>query len=512
MSQQPKYYPIYFSPDIDPSWTINPGILIDVSDAIPTRRNTLKSYAASSAGDLTVLGTFSEATYGIPLWGQILKSVVSVSGITTVAESVIGTTKRLLSIQSSGPSFYDASKGGTDYSTATGWTFTTYGNDVIACSKANPPQKATLADGGMVFADLGGSPPKAKVCVTQKNFLMLGDCNDGVNDLGDQVWWSGLGNDATWTPSLATQAGNYRLLDTPGPVCALVNLRDTVIAYKEDSIYVGDYQGATLQWTWRVVSDRVGCSSPHGVAVVNGIHYFMHRSGLYRFDGASVMPIGAPISRYLASKITKQKLYGFVQAAHEESENCIYWFFGTNTDVDYVRSKALVWNYQSNTFGFISNAWAVSGSEGMRCVVPATLTDYGWSWSTTLAQATTNLTLLGTTDTAGGTAKLRFPSFGANASGAVLSITTGDIGDDYTSLLITRVKPRYLTPSSASSLTAYGKEYEGGTFDAGTTFTADTTRQRFDGSKKARWHKLVVGSSAAEIAGLMIVSQPGGTE
>src|SRR6185312_2529712 len=297
------------------------------------------------------------------------------------AESVIGTTKRLLSIQSSGGgTFYDASKGATDYTTATDWSFTTYGNDVIACSKTNPPQVATLADGGMVFADLGGAPPKARCCTTQKNFVLLGDTDDGVNNLGDRVWWSALANDTSWTASAATQAGNLRVLETPGPITELVNMRDSVALYKEDSVYILDYQGSPLLWTARLISDKIGCASPHGVAVVNGIHYFIHRTGVYRFDGASVQPIGTPVTSFLASKVAAQKIYAFVQAAHEESENNIYWFFGTSTNTDNVRNRALVWNYMTGQFGYVVNTWASSGTDGMRCVVPTTLGTLGWSW------------------------------------------------------------------------------------------------------------------------------------
>ncbi len=507
-----KLLPVNFAPDLDPCWNVNAGVLVDVSDAIPTRRSTLKSYLASSAQAVSSLGTFSETTYGKPLHGQMIKSLLpagSPSGITVAVEPLIGTTKRLLSISSSGGgTFYDASKGATDYTTATGWTFTTFGNLVIACSKENAPQVATLADGGMVFADLGGTPPKAKVCTTQKNFVMLGDTNDGVNNLLDQVWWSGLGNQATWTPSASTQAGNLRLLETPGPITAMVNIRDAVAVYKEDSIYVMDYQGSPLLWTSRLISNGVGCSSPHGVCVVNGIHYFTHRSGVYRFDGASVQPIGPQVAHYLSSKVNLQKLYGFVQAAHEESENCVYWFFGNNTDGSGVRDKALVWNYATGEFGFVTNTWAVSGSEGMRCVIPATLTDFGWSWDATLAAASTNLLLLGTSNTAGGTASLRLPSFGTSA----LTLTTGDMGDDTQFTKITRIKPRLLTTASALSATLYCKNSEGSAFDAGTTYTSDASFTRLDGAKSARWHKAVISVTAGEVGGLSISSVQSGSE
>ena len=122
--------------------------------------------------------------------------------------------------------------------TATGFAFCTYGNEIFAVDKANPPQMSSSS----AFADVAGSPPKASCCATSKNFVILGDTNDGVDDLGDRVWWSALGDPTDWSPSAATQAGNLRITDTPGPIKALVNMRDGVAVYKDDALYMLEYQ------------------------------------------------------------------------------------------------------------------------------------------------------------------------------------------------------------------------------------------------------------------------------
>lgn len=506
-----KYCATYFAPDIDPSWSVNPGVLIDASDAVPTVRNTLQSYEATTAQALTGLGTFSETTYNCPIWGVAVKGV----GPTGVADIVVGTATRLLT--NTGSAWADVSPGGTDISvTVSDWDFTTFGNDLIATGVGNSVLKATIqASGCSTFAALTGGPPKARCCTTQKNFVLLADTNDGSGQLRDQIWWSALGNDTSWTASAATQAGNYRLLDTPGGINSLVNLRDAVIAYKDDSIYVGDYQGSPLLWTWRLVSDRVGCSAQHGVAVVNGLHFFVHRTGVYRFDGASVQPIGGQLAKFLYGKVTKQSLYASFQAGHDEFEKCIFWIFGDSIDGGTgVRDQALVYNYVTGQFGFVTNT-TIGGNNSStpptRCLIRATQSDLTTFSSLTFDSAQSNLLLMATSNIQKGNVGIRTPVYGANAGS--MSITTGDIGADTVNTVLKRVTPRYLTPSSVSAMTAYGKPAEGAAFDAGDAASADTTNQRFDITKSARFHKLVVTSTAAELAGLMVISaDTGGKE
>ena len=78
-----------------------------------------------------------------------------------------------------------------------------------------PPALSACTGAG--FSALGGSSPKAAHIAANVNFVMMADVDDGGSNVyTDMVWWSGIRNPATWTPSQATQAGNIRLLDIPG--------------------------------------------------------------------------------------------------------------------------------------------------------------------------------------------------------------------------------------------------------------------------------------------------------
>lgn len=501
MTQPTQYAPIYFAPDLDPAWSVNPGILTSVTNFVPTKRGTLINYGCTGAvGPST--GTFSVSTYGSPVSGYVLRKVDG------TARLFIATSTRIMEGTSSS-AFTDRSLGGADYTTntdltLTDWCATTYGNDVIFVNKINAPQ---VINSGSAFANLGGSPPMAGCCTTNQNFVILGNCNGGT-DLGDQVWWSGLGNDATWTPSASTQAGNIQLVATGGRITALVNMRDTVVAYKDSSIYVGDYQGSPLLWTWRLVSDRVGCASPHGVAVVNGIHYFVHQTGVYRFDGASVQPVGQGISQFLQQKIGLQNRYARTYAVYDDLSGVILWYIKTNSGATpYVRDAALAFHPQTGKFGYVSTSLeAVTANP--YCPIATTLSDLN-AWSADAGAATSTIILVGDLSATAGVYTIAL----GGASATAANFTTGDIGDDVNKTKLTRIKPRLLTYTSINDGAVFKKPYEAATDDSPTTFTADTIRARWDGLATDRWLQATLSfSGATEVGGLEITSVQAGSE
>jgi hypothetical protein len=107
----------------------------------------------------------------------------------------------------------------------------------------------------------------------------------------------------------ATQAANGRILDVSGPIRALVAYKDGFIAFKDNSVHVMDYVGPPYIWSVRTVSNQVGAHGPRSVCELRGVLYFAHSSGLYAFDGASMVSIGDAVEvTYLkrANGITRE--------------------------------------------------------------------------------------------------------------------------------------------------------------------------------------------------------------
>ncbi len=418
-ARSPSFIPVYYAPDIDQSWDVNPGVLNTIQNYVPTRRGTYANFANGPSQDVAGITPWAIATYGSPCTGYVFKAV---SGATASARMFVlsnETHYRIVELTAAG-AVTDRSKSGTDYSACTQWTMTAAGNAILACNGVTAMQVSTSA----AFSDLGGGAPTGALCLESNfGFVLAGNKGDGTN--ADSVGWSALGNYASWTPSLATQAGNYRLLDTPGPIRALVKLRDSVIAYKDDSIYVGDYIADTINgviWSWRVISDKVGCSSPHGVAVLNNTHYFLHRTGVYAFDGAQVTSIGAAVSREAMRLLVDFSGLSTVQTGVDEQEGIVYFGFTNRFGVGHM-SYLLMLNVNTGRWGGCMRLASTADERGtwhesstgqffygfMHCTVGDLL-----QWTTTGAwlQATGSAPVcIGTADQTN--AKLRMPKYGA---------------------------------------------------------------------------------------------------
>lgn len=516
------YYPIVFAPDSDPVWANNPGMLRDVTDLTPSKKNTLKCWACTDAQSL-VPDVYSAAANGTPMYGQILRRVDG------SARMVLGTTKCLL--EHGGVSGWgNISKGGS-YTLVGGddWTFATFGNNLIAVTHSQLPQLTTGV--GVACVDLPGSPPRASCITVQKNFVLLADCFDGTNAYGDQVWWSGAGNDQTWTPSLTTQAGNMRLRDTPGQIRTLVNIRDGVVAYKPDSIYLIQYTGRSpFFWEASLISDRVGCASRNGVAVVNGVHYFLHRTGVHRFDGSSVVNIGANVNRYLFDRMGHVSNYQTVQAIHDEYEGVILWFFHDQASVwSLERRYALVLNPETGRYGFVKRAW--SEPSGLcNAVIRGSLSDLA-AWIPAQGTHVCNTMLVGTDANNVNAGLMRIPVYGDNNGNGTGnagiaetnggSFITGSIGDDTALAALLEVRPRGLNWGTDTALFGVVTATPNLSIPTSDPFGSQQSYPLDYNHKHMRWDTRVVNrwfaiganvSSWGEVAGVNLTIASAGTE
>ena len=107
-----------------------------------------------------------------------------------------GTSSRLYKFASMA-SWTDFSKGAANYTalpTDDLWQFAQYGPNVYATNIGNPLQSCDVSS-GTVFADVAGSPPKAKYLAVVGDFLMLGNTETSSRE----VRWSARNDPTSWT-------------------------------------------------------------------------------------------------------------------------------------------------------------------------------------------------------------------------------------------------------------------------------------------------------------------------
>ena len=504
-----KFIPLNYQPDLDCGWEQSPGALLDCGNLIPRRRRTYATWTAHV--DNGKLADYTLTTYPVT------------AGIVRLPDNTVrwfAFNKQSIYELTSTSAASDRSKGGGYSASTVTWTWTMFGDTCIAVNKYDAPQSSASG----AFADLAGSPPKAQIVVSQLGFVMLLNYNDGT-DTPDGWWCSQLENPTgSWTASNATQAANGRLYDTPGPITAGVALRDSIVAFKADSIYVGDYIGDTVNgiiWGWRLISDKIGCSSVHGVALLNDKLYFIHRSNIYEFDGATVRPIGMPVVNTLVNDLmTASGSMNYMQACVDQREGLVFWFYPSQTGSPTIIDYALVYNVFTGQFGTVTTSSVkASGTIGTdhyaTCAVKTTQADLITFLSSTGDPST--VVLMGKPN---GTKVAAWA--GAYPGGsteyqttASAFLKTGTIGNGDDGLRVDRVKPRwyrYVAADQAStpSGTLYGTKLESQlVIDAGYShalgLTWNTSEYSLDGVFQDRYIKVLINlSGPAEIAGIYI--------
>jgi hypothetical protein len=258
-----KEYPIIgFQPDLPAS---TPGVITTSTGILPTDRGIGTGVTVSA-----ISGAVSTAYAGAVL--------TQLDGTQRV---FLGTATKLYEL---------VSTTATDRSSATyaasNWTFAAMGNIMLAASKADG---IFSINAGSAFAAVSGAP-KATIIIAPglpaSQFAMAFDYNDGTNNYQDGIFWSALADSTDWTPSIATQCGNVRLIDVSGPFTAAIPFRDGVVAFKANAMYLGQYVGGSDMWAWTRISNQVGCLNANAVCEAQDVLYFADKQGLWVFDGS----------------------------------------------------------------------------------------------------------------------------------------------------------------------------------------------------------------------------------
>lgn len=486
MAQQVSYTPVFWAPDLDPSWLANPGVLTEVRNMVPTTRKTLANYACTSGEQFQRVPALALANT-IPISAAGLKLTTGVAA--QRARIIIGTMGAgggsYLLEAVPGTGFVDVSRAAGGPYVGGEYQFAAFADTILATTSApygvgqpsEIPQFSTAIGGA--FANLTGCSIKAAVICVNKGYVLLGNVYDGVSWYGDGWACCALQNINSWPASLSASLNNIngpnygRLTDTPGQIRAFVPMRDTVIAYKPDAIYVGRTTGNALTWGWTCIAQGVGQSSGNGVAVVNGVHYFIHRTGLYAFDGTYPRNIGIGLANeWLAAKL--QHYLAFTQpgpkAVVDEARSVIYFYVRTNDQparTAGMLDAALVYNYVTGQIGWIDAPWADNSTAeiGFGCPVQVSREDLGQYDS--VAQLFPGIVTVGSI---GGSISMRIPVVGRGSltSETTSQIATGDIGDETSYSRLSVIKPRLVVgddDSQVASCTVDGKAAEGDFFD-----------------------------------------------
>jgi len=200
-------------------------------------------------------------------------------------------------------SLTDVSKSG-GYSTDANdrWRFVTYGTSLLATNFSDPIQKITI--GSTPFADMGGSPPKAKYMAVVRDQVFTGFLDEGGTVYPSRVRWSGIGNEENWGSDPATGADFQDIYDF-GAVMGVAGGEYATILM-EHGIVRAQFVGPPLFYSIDKVETARGCKYPGSVASVGRYVFYCSPDGFYLFDGSTSQPIGAEkINRFFFNDLNE---------------------------------------------------------------------------------------------------------------------------------------------------------------------------------------------------------------
>lgn len=444
------------------------------------------------------------ATYGTAAAGPASPGTTLTSWFGRVADGTIvgyvGTSTKLYRCTASDFSagtFTDASVGG-GY-TASAWSFCQFGNYTIACALGNPPQTRD-ATGSSAFANLSGSPPTGKICVTQSNAVLLFSLSGAANswaasDTGDHTNWS-TGDAVASTP----------ILHRPGPITAAVAFRDEVLAFKSSSVYRLRYVGSPYYWTVELIADGIGADRMGSVCNCGSFVIFTGTQGAYLYDGASFRNIGEGFNNN-GSHVLADAGSGTSPAVYYQASNQV--LFKSNNNEGYY-----VYSINADAWGkFLP--YASSDGSALTGFVPATSDAGALTYPLGLGNGSLVIVNLSAnpcvrSDTAES----------SNTVPATLSTTLFGRVDGVTNfgrlyLMLDKSSGWDFTQPSATqlSVTPYTSESPSGSETTQTAVTSSTNTLRFDFQHNARFARFDLSLPyACEVNDVAVMSKDAGTD
>lgn len=475
-----------YAPLADPT---SPGVIVEASNLIPTDRGWRSAYGLADAGMESLTATCMGAALVQRADGTFLMFA--------------GTTSRLW-LRSANAWTQVC----TDSYVATSdqrWRFCALGDYVLA---ANASDTVAVSNAGATFSPIT-SAPKATLIESVNGFVMAANVQHATYSGTDRWWCSAYANHADWTPALETQCTTGRLVDTPGPIRALKRLGRNVVAYKDGSMYLGEYVQPPTVWQWTLISSNIGTASHDAVVNIGQAHLFCGNGNFYAYDGAQVLPIGERIREWFFDQQLLRSYDGRVQAAHDAGKALVYWFYPPATG-DGSLTQAVVYNYRANRWGVAS--YTIQAAADFVATSP-TYDSLNTYWSGTYDDGIdrTYDSPLWVPDVVVpvvvSSAKKLATIDGASASS---SFTTGHAGDDQQFSLLRRLRVRWLTLPTSATLDLYTADQHGDSM-ALTVSGVPLYESRFDLLASARWHQAKVTMTGnAEFSGLRVDVQPEG--
>lgn len=247
--------------------------------------------------------------------------------------------------------------------------FIQWGTDIIFSSGLQEPRMMINNSGDFVTFMTGTYKPRGVFLGIVNNHLVMSRI--ATSNKYDYVSWSALNDPASWDASVATGAGEQRLIDTPGPITGMY-CGDVGLVFKKTGIYLLTYEGHPWTFSVRLLSSTYGTIYPRSIIGKNGVVYFLGADGFKRVSAeGGVEEIGSgTIEWFLRSEQSANSymphhtsatddMQTGIRAAYDHNSGQIWWFYTSRNSPsaedgpgDRTMNCALIYDERDNKFYF----------------------------------------------------------------------------------------------------------------------------------------------------------------
>lgn len=311
-----------FAPDLAP---YNPG-------AIEVARNVIPQ--ADGYGPMPALVSYSAAMPSAP------QGFFFAEALDGSIEIFAATSTKLYKLNKTTLGWDDISDAGGYSGDATyGWSFAQFGNRIIAVNQNDLPQYYDIGTSS-AFADLPGSPPKARRVATVGDFVVLYGLTDNLN----AVHWSGINDSETWT--LTKNSADMQTFPEGGEVLFVAAQgRGATIIQRRKIRTMTFLPGSPLVFQFNAPSGTRGSVSSRSCIQVGSVTYIIADDGFYQVapDG-STASIGAQrVDRFFLTTVGKSSLPS-IQAAVDVVRKLVIWRYSETDSA--ATNKALCYHWE----------------------------------------------------------------------------------------------------------------------------------------------------------------------
>jgi len=241
---------------------------------------------------------------------------------------------------------FTSRKGSLTGSNTDFWTFTQFGNYVIASNGVDAPQYYLMGT-STNFANLSsiatdGTPPNFRTSGVIRDFLVTGNQATNTN----RVQWSGINDIGTWTAG--KKLADYQDLPGSGGEIVAISSGEVGYIFRQNQIVRMDFVGGATVFRFSVISPNRGAVYGQTVCQDNRQVFFYADDGFYQINGDSVIPIGAEkVNRFFDLDLNKAFTDRIV-AATDPFNQLALWLYpsaqNTNNTTG-ICDRILIYNY-----------------------------------------------------------------------------------------------------------------------------------------------------------------------